>query len=119
VPGEVCDLRLFARMVSAGSHSETARRLNSSLPAVSRRLAAMELSAFARERSPAIDAAGMVKQEGSLGVPHQLRYFVRELAVGSTNSPHAGNHCTSPSHELGRPYAAGSYVINYTLDLTA
>jgi DNA-binding transcriptional LysR family regulator len=36
------DLRLFVRMVSAGSLSETARRLNSSLPAVSRRLAGME-----------------------------------------------------------------------------
>lgn len=39
---EVSDLRLFVRMVSAGSLSETARRLNCSLPAMSRRLAAME-----------------------------------------------------------------------------
>ncbi|MDR3510737.1 MAG: LysR substrate-binding domain-containing protein [Caulobacteraceae bacterium] len=39
---EISDLRLFVRMVAAGSLSETARRLNSSLPAMSRRLAAME-----------------------------------------------------------------------------
>lgn len=39
---EISDLRLFARMVAAGSLSETARRLNSSLPAMSRRLSAME-----------------------------------------------------------------------------
>lgn len=39
---EISDLRLFARMVAAGSLSETARRLNSSLPAMSRRLASLE-----------------------------------------------------------------------------
>ncbi len=39
---EISDLRLFTRMVSAGSLSETARRTQSSLPAVSRRLAALE-----------------------------------------------------------------------------
>lgn len=39
---EISDLRLFTRIVLAGSLSETARRLNSSLPAVSRNLAALE-----------------------------------------------------------------------------
>jgi len=39
---EISDLRLFTRIVAAGSLSETARRLNSSLPAVSRHLAALE-----------------------------------------------------------------------------
>ncbi len=39
---ELSDLRLFIRIVSAGSLSEAARRLHSSLPSVSRRLAAME-----------------------------------------------------------------------------
>jgi DNA-binding transcriptional LysR family regulator len=39
---EISDLRLFTRIVAAGSLSETARRLNSSLPAVSRSLAALE-----------------------------------------------------------------------------
>jgi DNA-binding transcriptional LysR family regulator len=39
---EISDLRLFARLVAAGSLSEAARRLNSSPPAMSRRLAALE-----------------------------------------------------------------------------
>jgi DNA-binding transcriptional LysR family regulator len=39
---EISDLRLFVRMVAAGSLAETARRLNSSVPAMSRRLATME-----------------------------------------------------------------------------
>jgi DNA-binding transcriptional LysR family regulator len=39
---EISELRLFVRMVAAGSLSETARRLNSSLPAMSRRLAGLE-----------------------------------------------------------------------------
>jgi DNA-binding transcriptional LysR family regulator len=39
---EMSELRLFVRMVAAGSLSETARRLNSSLPAMSRRLAGLE-----------------------------------------------------------------------------
>jgi DNA-binding transcriptional LysR family regulator len=39
---EISDLRLFVRMAAAGSLSETARRLNTSLPAMSRRLAALE-----------------------------------------------------------------------------
>ena len=39
---QISDLRMFARMVAAGSLSETARRLNSSPAGVSRRLAAIE-----------------------------------------------------------------------------
>jgi len=39
---EISDLRLFTRLVAAGSLSEAARRTFSSLPAVSRRLAALE-----------------------------------------------------------------------------
>ncbi|MDB5459238.1 MAG: LysR family transcriptional regulator [Caulobacteraceae bacterium] len=39
---EISDLRLFVRLVAAGSLSEAARRLNSSPPAMSRRLAALE-----------------------------------------------------------------------------
>lgn len=39
---EISDLRLFARIVDAGSLSEAARRLDSSLPTVSRRLTGME-----------------------------------------------------------------------------
>ncbi|RUL65750.1 LysR family transcriptional regulator [Dyella dinghuensis] len=39
---ELSDLRLFVRIVAAGSLSEAARRLHSSLPSMSRRLMAME-----------------------------------------------------------------------------
>jgi DNA-binding transcriptional LysR family regulator len=39
---EISDLRLFTRIVAAGSLSEAARRIFSSLPAVSRRLTALE-----------------------------------------------------------------------------
>jgi DNA-binding MarR family transcriptional regulator len=39
---EMSEIRLFVRMVAAGNLSETARRLNSSLPAMSRRLAGLE-----------------------------------------------------------------------------
>lgn len=39
---EISDLRLFTRMVAAGSLSETARRLNTSLTAMSRRLSQIE-----------------------------------------------------------------------------
>jgi DNA-binding transcriptional LysR family regulator len=51
---EISDLRLFVRMVAAGSLSETARRLHSSLPAMSRRLAALENRLGARliDRGP-------------------------------------------------------------------
>ena len=41
---ELSDLRLFTKIVSAGSLSETARRLNTSLTAMSRRLAQMSRS---------------------------------------------------------------------------
>jgi len=48
------DLRLFARIAAAGSLSEAARRTQSSLPAVSRRLAALEQRLGVRliERGP-------------------------------------------------------------------
>lgn len=51
---EISELRLFTRMVSAGSLSETARRMHSSLPAMSRRLAALETRLGVRlvERGP-------------------------------------------------------------------
>ena len=37
---------------------------------------------LACQRAPIIDAARMVKQQRRFGVPHQLRYFAGELAVG-------------------------------------
>ena len=65
VADEISDLRLFTRMVSAGSLSETARRLNSSLPAMSRRLSALEARLGIRlvERGP---RRFTLTEEGSL-----------------------------------------------------
>lgn len=54
VTDDLNDLRLFVRIVAAGSLSEAARRMQSSLPAVSRRLAALEARLGVRliERGP-------------------------------------------------------------------
>src|SRR5260370_2723927 len=58
---------------------------------------------LACQSAPVIDAARMVKQQRGFGVPHQLRYFTRELAVGNFDSRKIdidfkiGIHCTSPS----------------------
>src|SRR4030088_1206848 len=41
---------------------------------------------LACQRAPVIDPARMVKQQRRLGVPHQLGYFTRELAVGNSDS---------------------------------
>jgi DNA-binding transcriptional LysR family regulator len=65
VGDEFSELRLFTRIVAAGSLSETARRLNSSPPAVSRHLAALE----ARLGVRLIDRASRrfsLTEEGSL-----------------------------------------------------
>jgi DNA-binding transcriptional LysR family regulator len=70
---QISDLRLFTRIVSAGSLSETARRLNSSLPAMSRRLAAIE----ARLGVRLVDRSSrrfVLTEEGSL-------YYERGLSV--------------------------------------
>jgi DNA-binding transcriptional LysR family regulator len=62
---EISDLRLFTRIVAAGSLSETARRIHSSLPAVSRRLAALEARLGVRlvDRGP---RSFTLTEEGSL-----------------------------------------------------
>lgn len=69
---DISDLRLFVRMASAGSLSETARRLNSSLPAMSRRLAALENRLGAR----LIDRSSrrfVLTEEGALLYERSLR----------------------------------------------
>jgi DNA-binding transcriptional LysR family regulator len=62
---EISELRLLARIVAAGSLSEAARRIHSSLPAVSRRLAAFEARLGVRliERGP---RRFTLTEEGSL-----------------------------------------------------
>src|SRR5580704_4103036 len=41
---------------------------------------------LACQNAPVIDSARMVKQQRRFGVPHQLRYFAGELAVGNSDA---------------------------------
>ena len=57
---------------------------------------------LACQSAPVIDAARMVKEQRRFGVPHQLRDFARELAVGNSDSRKIDIHCieihcTSPT----------------------
>src|ERR1700687_4038367 len=58
---------------------------------------------LACQRAPVINAARMVKQQRRFGIPHQLRYFARELAVRNYDSRKIVNgfkiyiHWTSPA----------------------
>jgi DNA-binding transcriptional LysR family regulator len=83
---EIGDLRLFVRMVAAGSLSETARRLNSSLPAMSRRLAAMEARLGVRlidrgSRHFALTEEGGVLYERGIGILAELDATTAEIAA--------------------------------------
>jgi DNA-binding transcriptional LysR family regulator len=86
VKNEFSDLRLFVRMVIAGSLSETARRLNSSLPAMSRRLAAMEARLGVRlidrgSRHFALTEEGSVLYERGIGILAELDATEAEIAA--------------------------------------
>ena len=88
MPDEISDLRLFARIVSAGSLSETARRLNSSLPAVSRRLAAMERRLGARlidrgSRHFVLTEEGSLLYERAAAILADLDQIEAEVGVSS------------------------------------
>ena len=77
MPHEISDLRLFTRVVSAGSLSEAARRLNSSLPAVSRNLAALEARLGVRlidraSRRFAVTAEGSLLFERAVAILNDL-----------------------------------------------
>jgi hypothetical protein len=63
----------------------------------------LQAATLARKRTPKIHPARMVKQQRRFGVPHQLGYFARELAVGNFDARNIGIHrrpdihCTSPA----------------------
>ncbi len=102
---EISDLRLFARMVSAGSLSETARRLNSSPPAMSRRLARMESRLGARliERSTrrfVLTEEGALLHDRSLGILNDIDQAEAEVSA-RTRSPHGHLRVGAPL-EIGR-----------------
>src|SRR5258707_1965088 len=48
---------------------------------------------LASESAPVIDAARMVKKHLGVSVPHQLRYFSRELAVWHSGSCLISSRC--------------------------
>jgi DNA-binding transcriptional LysR family regulator len=105
MPDEISDLRLFARIVSAGSLSETARRLNSSLPAVSRRLAAMERRLGAR----LIDRGSrhfVLTEEGSLLYERAAAILANldqlEAEVGARSATPQGHLRVGAPLEIGR-----------------
>lgn len=102
---EISELRLFARIVAAGSLSETARRIRSSLPAVSRRLAAMEKRLGVRliERGPrrfALTEEGSLLHERAVAILHDLDAAEAEA---SSKAKHPRGHLRVGTHlEIGR-----------------
>jgi len=99
------DLRFFVRLVEAGSISETARRLHSSPPAVSRRLAALEGQLGIRlvERS---SRRFMPTEEGSLLFERASRIVAEiddvEAELGARRGEPAGSLRIGAPMEIGR-----------------
>ena len=105
VADDISDLRLFVRMVTAGSLSETARRLHSSLPAMSRRLSAMENRLGARliDRSTrrfVLTEEGTLLFERSLGILHDIDQI--EAEVGARTRAPRGHLRVGAPLEIGR-----------------
>ena len=102
---EISDLRLFARIVAAGSLSEAARRTHSSLPAVSRRLAALEARLGVRliERGPRrfmLTEEGNHFNERAVGI---LRDIDEAEAEASSTGKRPRGHLRIGTHvEIGR-----------------
>lgn len=102
---EISDLRLFVRMVAAGSLSETARRLNSSLPAMSRRLTAMETRLGVRlidrsSRRFALTEEGAIFYERCAGLLKELDAAEAEVSA-KVKAPRGGLRVGAPL-EIGR-----------------
>ncbi len=102
---EISDLRLFLRMVAAGSLSEAARRLNSSLPAMSRRLSAMENRLGARliDRSTrrfTLTEEGAVLHERGVLILAELDQV--EAEVGARTRAPRGHIRVGAPLEIGR-----------------
>jgi DNA-binding transcriptional LysR family regulator len=83
---EISDLRLFVRMVTAGSLTEAARRLNCSLASMSRRLASMESRLGARlvdrtTRRFVLTEEGVLLHERSLGILSDIDQVEAEVSA--------------------------------------
>lgn len=102
---DINDLRLFIRIVSAGSLSETARRSGGSLPAVSRRLAAMEARLGARlidrgTRRFALTDEGNLLYERGLAILEQLDEL--ETQIGTRTTALTGHIRVGTPNQIGR-----------------
>jgi DNA-binding transcriptional LysR family regulator len=102
---EMSDLRLFVRMAAAGSLSETARRLNSSLPAMSRRLSAMEARLGVRlvdrgTRHFVLTEEGSVLYERGIGIVAELDAAEAEITA-NVSAPQGHIRVGAPL-EIGR-----------------
>ena len=116
---EISDLRLFARIVAAGSLSEAARRTFSSLPAVSRRLAALEARLGVRliDRGPrrfTLTDEGSLLHERAVAI---LRDLDEAEAAASAHAKQPRGHLRVGTHlELGRRRIApliGEFTARY------
>ncbi|MCS4250003.1 MULTISPECIES: LysR family transcriptional regulator [unclassified Pseudomonas] len=102
---EISDLRLFVRIVAAGSLSEAARRLHSSLPAVSRRLAGLESRLGVRlinrgSRHFSLTEEGALLHERGLFILDELDAAVAEVGT-RLETPHGHIRVGAPL-EIGR-----------------
>jgi DNA-binding transcriptional LysR family regulator len=116
---EISDLRLLTRIVAAGSLSEAARRTLSSLPAVSRRLAALEARLGVRliDRGPrrfTLTDEGSLLHERALAI---LRDLDEAEAAASAHAKQPRGHLRVGTHlELGRRRIApliGEFTARY------
>jgi DNA-binding transcriptional LysR family regulator len=102
---EISELRLFARIVAAGSLSEAGRRTQTSLPAVSRRLATLEKRLGVRlvERGPrhfTLTEEGAVLHERALAI---LRDLDAAEAEATATAKQPRGHLRIGAHlEIGR-----------------
>jgi DNA-binding transcriptional LysR family regulator len=116
---EISDLRVFTRIVAAGSLSEAARRTFSSLPAVSRRLAALETRLGVRliDRGPrrfTLTDEGSLLHERAVAI---LRDLDEAEAAASAHARQPRGHLRVGTHlELGRRRIApliGEFTARY------
>ena len=102
---ELSDLRLFTRIVAAGSLSEAARRANASLTSVSRRLSGLEDRLGVRlidrgSRKFTLTEEGLLLQERAVSIVEALDATSAELNALS-GAPQGLLRVSAP-HEIGR-----------------
>ena len=102
---EVSDLRLFTRIVAAGSLSEAARRANTSLTSVSRRLSGLEDRLGVRlidrgSRKFTLTDEGLLLHERAVPIVEALDAVAAELSARS--GPPQGLLRVSAPNEIGR-----------------